>query len=158
MKRLLGLWAQTACIWEATARKPGNVHRERDFDDLSYVDLLVSAAAIAPVLERAHERRIGDMVYEGVNATRRVCRTNSNLGILLLLGPLAAAPHPSGLRTGVAHVLERLDLADSVAVYHAIRVARPGGLGTVADQDIRDEPTLPLRQIMALAADRDLIA
>src|SRR3989440_8449195 len=106
MKPFLGLWAQTACIWEATARKPGNIHRERDFDDLSYVDLLVSAAAIAPVLERADDKRVGDIVYEGVEATRRVCRTNSNLGILLLLAPLAAAPQEIGLPAGVAQVLD----------------------------------------------------
>ena len=29
-----GLCAQAACILEATARKPGNVHRYCDFDDL----------------------------------------------------------------------------------------------------------------------------
>ena len=42
----LGLLAQTACIWEATARKPGNVHRFADFDDASYVDFLLSAVAL----------------------------------------------------------------------------------------------------------------
>ena len=39
----LGLCAQLACIWEATARKPGNVHRFRDFADVGYLDFLVSA-------------------------------------------------------------------------------------------------------------------
>ena len=29
----VGLCAQLACILEATARKPGNVHRYHDFDD-----------------------------------------------------------------------------------------------------------------------------
>src|SRR5262249_36595266 len=40
----------------------------------------------------------------------------------------------------------------------AIRLARPGGLGRAPEQDVREEPMLPLRQIMELAADRDLIA
>ena len=33
-----GLCVQLACVWEATARKPGNVHRYRDFDDVTYLD------------------------------------------------------------------------------------------------------------------------
>jgi len=45
---LIGLYAQVACVWEASARKPGNVHRYRDFEDSSYVDFLVSAAAAGP--------------------------------------------------------------------------------------------------------------
>ena len=55
----IGFHVQVACIWEATARKPGNVHRYRDFDDATYLDFLTSAAAIAPVLETACERRVG---------------------------------------------------------------------------------------------------
>jgi triphosphoribosyl-dephospho-CoA synthase len=43
-------------------------------------------------------------------------------------------------------------------VYAAIRRAAPGGLGRVADQDVADEPTLSLVNVMRLAADRDAIA
>ena len=42
----VGLWASLACLWEATALKAGNVHRERGFPTLSYVDFLQSAAAL----------------------------------------------------------------------------------------------------------------
>jgi triphosphoribosyl-dephospho-CoA synthase len=154
----LGLWAQTACIWEATARKPGNVHRARDFDDLTYVDLLVSAGAIAPVLDRAPNMRVGETVLQGVRVTRRAVATNSNLGILLLLAPLCAGRPDEDLTTALPRVLNGLDLSDSIAVYDAIRLARPGGLGEVPDQDIRHEPTRPLREIMALAQEHDLIA
>ena len=52
-----GLLAQVACLLEVTARKPGNVHRGRDFADSHYLDFLLSAAAIAGPLDRA--RRIG---------------------------------------------------------------------------------------------------
>jgi triphosphoribosyl-dephospho-CoA synthase len=37
-------------------------------------------------------------------------------------------------------------------------LAKPGGLGHVPEEDVFGEPTLPLRQVMALAADRDLVA
>ena len=33
-----------ACVWEATARKAGNVHRFQDFSDASYADFVLSAA------------------------------------------------------------------------------------------------------------------
>src|SRR5947209_9856921 len=88
----VGLCVQLACIWEATARKPGNVHRYRDFEDLTYFDFLVSAAAIAPVLDCANNRRVGQTILEAIDATRRLVRTNTNLGIVLLLAPLATVP------------------------------------------------------------------
>jgi triphosphoribosyl-dephospho-CoA synthase len=49
-------------------------------------------------------------------------------------------------------------VGDAAKVFEAIRLAAPGGLGRAKDQDIHAAPTLPLREVMALAADRDLIA
>src|SRR5262245_18212845 len=154
----IGLCAQLACIWEATARQPGNVHRARDFRDPSYLDFLVSAAAAAPVLETASERRVGETVLEAIRATRQVVSTNTNLGIVLLLAPLAAVPAGEDLRSGVVRVLDGLDVADAQRVYQAIRLAQPSGLGHVAEQDVAQEPTQTLRHIMELAAHRDTIA
>jgi triphosphoribosyl-dephospho-CoA synthase len=158
VKTAVGLCAQLACVWEATARKPGNVHRYQDYDDVTYLDFLASAAAVAPVLDRARAQQLGQMVLECVEATRQVVATNTNLGIILLLAPLAAVPENSEVRTGVKRVLASCDIADSLAISEAIRLAAPGGLGRAATQDVRDEPTLPLREIMALAAERDLVA
>ena len=131
-----GLCAQLACIWETTARNPGNAHRFRDFEDVSYVDFLAGAAAIAPVLEAAPRRRVGPTVLDGVTATRRVAAGNPNLGVLLLLAPLAAVPDGVDLCAGVRRVLDALDVADARAVYQAIRLAAPAGLGRVAEQDV----------------------
>jgi triphosphoribosyl-dephospho-CoA synthase len=154
----IGLCAQVACIWEATARKPGNVHRYRDFADVTYLDFLLSAAALAPVMSTACQRSVGATILEGVRATRRVVASNTNLGVVLLLAPLAAVPDGEDLRAVVPRLLDALDVEDSRLVFEAIRLAEPGGLGRAPEQDVRAEPTLPLRQIMALAADRDLIA
>jgi triphosphoribosyl-dephospho-CoA synthase len=152
----VGLFVQLACTWEVTARKPGNVTRFHDFDDVTYLDFLLSAAAIAPVIAGAAGRRVGATVLEAVRATRRVVRSNTNLGIILLLAPLAAAG--DDLRTDLPRILAGLDVEDSRLVYEAIRLAAPGGLGSVENQDVRDEPSLPLREVMTLAADRDRIA
>ncbi len=155
---LIGLYAQVACIWEATARKPGNVHRFRDFRDTSYVDFLVSAAAMAPVLDRASACRVGQTVLETVRATRAAVATNTNLGIAVLLSPLAAVQPDRDLRSGISDVLNRLDVEDARLVYQAIRLAAPTGLGRVPEEDVGQEPTVGLREAMTLAADRDLVA
>jgi triphosphoribosyl-dephospho-CoA synthase len=134
------------------------VHRFRDFEDVTYLDFLTSAAAISPVLAGAETRTVGQTVLEGVERSRLVAPTNTNLGILLLLAPLARAPGEPGLRASVEEVLSELTVADAVDVYQAIRLARTGGLGRVPEQDVAGEPTQTLRQVMALAAERDLVA
>lgn len=154
----LGLCAQTACIWEATARKPGNVSPVADFADLTYLDFLLSAAAIAPVFDKAPGRRVGETVLEAVRATRQVVATNTNLGIVLLLAPLAAVAPGADLRAGLRSVLDQLDVDDARLVFEAIRLAQPGGLGSVPEQDVTAQPTQSLRAVMALAADRDRVA
>jgi triphosphoribosyl-dephospho-CoA synthase len=154
----IGLCAQLACVWETTACNPGNAHRFHDFHDVSYVDFLASAAAIAPILEGATRRPVGETVLLGVEATQTVVRHNTNLGILLLLAPLAAVPRDRSLREGSTRVLESLTVTDAALVYRAIRLAAPAGLGTVPEQDVRDEPTMGLRQVMKLSADLDAIA
>ena len=154
-----GLMAQVACILEATARKPGNVHRFRDFDDAHYLDFVLSASAIAEPLDRAAEGGVGRAILESVEATGRLVATNTNLGMILLLAPLAAVPAGVGLREGVASVLQALTVEDAALAYRAIRLARPGGLGRADEgQDVADEPTATLREAMRLASGRDLVA
>jgi triphosphoribosyl-dephospho-CoA synthase len=155
---LLCLSAQLACLWEATARKPGNVHRFRDFEDTSYLDFAASAAAIAPVIGVAYASPVGEVVYHCVRTTHLVTGRNTNLGISLLLAPLAKAPTHPDYRAGVERVLAGLTIKDAELVYEAIRQTNPGGLGEAPAEDVRGQPTLPLRQAMALAADRDLVA
>ena len=46
---------RAACVLEAAARKPGNVHPLRSFPDLTYRDFVLSAEAIAPILARTAE-------------------------------------------------------------------------------------------------------
>jgi triphosphoribosyl-dephospho-CoA synthase len=154
----VSLCAQLACSLEACARKAGNVHPQRDFADLRFTDFLASAAALGPVMEAAANQPVGKTILDSVIATRRVASTNTNLGIILLLAPLAATPVDAPLRPGVEQVLDQLTLEDARQVFAAIRLARPGGMGAAAEQDVAAEPTLPLRDIMRLAADRDAVA
>jgi triphosphoribosyl-dephospho-CoA synthase len=150
-------WAALACLWEATARKAGNVHPQRSFADLNYNDFVVSAVAIAPLFQRCDALTVGQLILFCMHRTQRVVRTNTNLGIVILLAPLALT-RSENLREGLGAILDNLSIKDSEQVYEAIRLAHAGGLGEVTEQDVRAKPTLPLRAVMALAQDCDLIA
>jgi triphosphoribosyl-dephospho-CoA synthase len=155
-----GARATLACIWEATAAKPGNVYRGADFEDLSYADFLTSAAVIGPVIDRLPELGVGGAVQAGVAATKAAVATNSNLGILLLIAPLAACDAGQSLRCSIASVLAALTVDDTRRVYAAIRLANPGGLGKAAEADVNapQPPADRLPAVMKLAAERDLVA
>jgi triphosphoribosyl-dephospho-CoA synthase len=155
----IGQCATLACLLEATAPKVGNVHRGADFEDLTFTDFVASAVVIGPVLENAGERGVGRAVLDAVQATRGVVATNTNLGMALLLAPLAAVPRSEPLTTeSVRKVLQALTVDDCRLVYEAIRVAQPGGLGQVESMDVANEPPTDLLAAMGAAAERDLVA
>jgi triphosphoribosyl-dephospho-CoA synthase len=149
---------RVACVLEATARKAGNVHPLRSFSNLTYGDFVVSAGACAPILARTPELGVGRAIFEAIAATRQVVKRNTNLGIVLLLAPLAAVSPSMRLVDGIGEILKRLTLDDSDFAYQAIRLAEPGGLGEVEDEDVSRPPSGTLLEVMRLAADRDLIA
>jgi triphosphoribosyl-dephospho-CoA synthase len=149
--------AQLACLLEVSAPKPGNVSPGRHFHDTRYEDFLASAAAIGPSIALAGERPLGATIHAALESTARWTggRANTNLGIVLLFAPLARA---AILQTDVTDVLAATTVDDARATYAAIRSAHPGGLGGADAQDVSAEPTVTLRDAMALAADRDAVA
>jgi len=150
---------QLACVLEASAEKPGNITPRHDFADTSYEDMLRSAIALGPELARAADRGVGDTVLAAVRATRRGTGANTNLGIALLLAPLARAALLGGtLRERAEEVLDALTRDDARAAYTAIRMAGAGGLDEPVEHDVRGAPTVTLRDAMATAAERDSVA
>jgi triphosphoribosyl-dephospho-CoA synthase len=149
---------RTACWLEATARKAGNVHPSASFPDLTYSDFCRSADAVSEPLSRAAEIGVGRAILDAVQATRAAVGRNTNLGINLLIAPLAAVPQHVGLIQGIDDVLVSLTREDASLVYQAIWAAQPGGMGRVSEEDISQEPQGTLVEVMRLAADRDLIA
>lgn len=165
--------AQLACLLEVSAPKPGNVSPGRHFADTRYEDFLASAAAIGEPLAGAGTRPLGETIRLAVEATARWTRSNTNLGIVLLLAPLARSAAPESpdsrsggagdsrlqkLRTSVAHVLDATTVEDAREAYAAIRLAAPGGLARADAQDVAADPTMTLVEVMRLAAHRDGIA
>lgn len=159
---------QLACLLEVSAPKPGNVSPGRHFHDTRYEDFLASAVAIGPALSEAARHPLGTTIRRAVEHTRTWTKSNTNLGIVLLLAPLARAalrseePAPSGargtLRERLAQVLGETTVDDAEQVYAAIRHVRPGGLGEAAAEDVSETPSVTLREAMALAAERDAVA
>src|SRR5204863_6766460 len=133
-------------------------HRGADFEDVTFLDFAISAAAIGPVFERASELTVGKLLLEGVQATRRVVSTNTNLGLLLLMAPLAKIAPGESLQVGAQRVLALLTSQDASDAYSAIALANPGGLGKVEEHDVSAEPPKDLLVAMKMAAERDLIA
>ena len=153
-----GELAMMACLLEARAPKAGNVSPAKGFKGTTLRHFIEAASAIAGPLDRAAERPLGDTILEAVTESRKVTEQNVNLGIILLLGPLASAPQGADPRDGVRGVLDNLDDEDCRKVYDAIRIASPGGLGSVETADVNDPPPGDLIAAMELAAERDLVA
>jgi triphosphoribosyl-dephospho-CoA synthase len=154
---------QLACLLEVSAAKPGNVTPRHDFADTTYPDMVRSALALGPVFARraALRRSVGELISDGVAATRRVAAANTNLGIVLLFAPMvrAAVTHRDDepLRPAIESTLARLDVADAAAAFAAIARADPGGLGEAPEHDVRGPALVSLREAMAAAAHRDSI-
>ena len=154
----IGELAMMACLLEARAPKAGNVSPGKGFEGTTLRHFIEAAGAIAGPLDRAAERSLGDTVLEAVTESRKVTEQNVNLGIILLLSPLAGVPAGVELRAGLRKILGDLDEEDCRKVYEAIRVAAPGGLGKVETADVNEPAPADLISSMELAAERDLVA
>jgi triphosphoribosyl-dephospho-CoA synthase len=149
-----------ACRAELRALKPGNVHDYAGGHGMSVAEFEASAAASAPAIA-APGFTVGARILEAIRRTRAVTGCNTNLGIVLLAAPLAAArlDDPTGpLRPAVERVLAGLDQTDAEQAFAAIRLAAPGGLGDSPRHDIRAPARAGLRAAMAEARGRDRIA
>lgn len=147
------------CRDELDALKPGNVHVFADGHRMTAAQFVRSAEAAAGPLALSGAS-VGRRILGAVEATRAAVGTNTNLGIILLCAPLAAAAgqQPSDLRAALSRLLAALDIEDARLAFRAITLASPGGLGHVEQHDVHAPATVSLRAAMAAAADRDRIA
>jgi triphosphoribosyl-dephospho-CoA synthase len=153
-----------ACELDVETQKPGNVSVDSAGHGMTAAQFIASAQAAAGALF-VPGARVGTRILDAMTRTLVVAGCNTNLGIVLLVAPLAAAlddlaPPMNGRewRDATERVLARLTLDDARAAYRAIALANPGGLGDASEQSVHAEPSVDLRAAMALAADRDSIA
>jgi triphosphoribosyl-dephospho-CoA synthase len=150
-----------ACENEVAAPKPGNVNDFSDGHNMEVQDFIKSAHAIAPIMAQK-ALSVGELILQGIQATRTVVNCNTNLGIVLLFAPLCRAIHQCSdfkqLPDELEKVLHNLTVDDAKACYEAIRLADAGGLGSSEQQDIDAIPSVTLLQAMRIAEERDSIA
>ena len=160
----LGGIATLACSLEVSAPKPGNVHRGADFEDVTFNDFIVSAVGLGQVIDQGRGHRLGQTILNAVKQNISLVNSNTNLGMVLLLVPLAktieAYPDKTLDSNQVAKRLAQLEPADGNDVFEAIRLASPGGLGESTELDVRknDQKTIDLIEAMKISADRDAVA
>lgn len=147
-----------ACHDELAAPKPGNVHEFAAGHGMVADEFKMSAAAAAgPLAVRG--ARVGQRVRGAIDATFAAVGKNTNLGIVLLCAPLAAAAEQGPtLRDNMAKVLRTLDRSDTANVFAAIRRAQPAGLGSAARHDVRGAAEADLATVMQEGAAHDRIA
>jgi triphosphoribosyl-dephospho-CoA synthase len=153
-----------ACRLEVRTLKPGNVHVFAEGHRMTVDDFDRSADVSAPFVCDPG-LRVGTRIRCAVESTFAAVATNTNLGIVLLCAPLAAAaqraaPPGTSLEHRLADILADLDHEDAREVYRAIAHANPAGLGEEGSGDVRTEPpaTWTLLDAMRAAAPRDMIA
>jgi triphosphoribosyl-dephospho-CoA synthase len=162
-----------SCTLDIAVVKPGNVSRISAGHGMTASQFIASAAAAAPAL-CAPGAPIGQRILKAIEAARSVVDCNTNLGIVLLCAPIAAAAEAAfeadggasagaatdelRLRRELQRCLHSLTVQDAQAAYRAIALARPGGLGSAPEQDVHEPPTVNLLAAMVLASDRDRVA
>jgi triphosphoribosyl-dephospho-CoA synthase len=158
-RRLVAEAFIAACRDELEAPKPGNVHVFAPGHRMTAAQFVESAgAAVGPLC--APGARVGVRIRGAVDASLKAVGANTNLGIVLLCAPLAAATELEALtlRKALGRVLDDLDIADANDAFAAVVQASPAGLGRAERHDVFGPAQVTLKQAMAEAADRDRIA
>lgn len=159
-EKLISAYVQ-ACELELQAFKPGNVSVYSDGHDMTVEDFRISAKVSSdPITDPAYS--LGEKIYFAVKATQEAVQCNTNLGILLLCGPLIQAlenyQQKFSLRKNLAGVLRQTTIEDADWVFKAISLASPGGLGESEQQDVAEKPDVTLTEAMRIASKKDRIA
>ncbi|MCY2983600.1 MAG: triphosphoribosyl-dephospho-CoA synthase [Planctomycetota bacterium] len=152
---------------ECSSIKAGNVHPHASFHDLTHEHFRVAAKAIGRAIDEHVEESVGQIVLKSVKAMMESAGTNTSLGTILLMAPLTVAANRLGndecgfthaLKGQVRDVLAALVPEDSAAIYEAIRIAKPGGLGDSKSMDVRESAPESILDAMRTAAEWDDIA
>jgi triphosphoribosyl-dephospho-CoA synthase len=158
--------AQLAAALEVSGwPKPGNVHRTADFADTKFEHYLAGAVAIGPAIAKAalqgvrlykgeiqiSDLGIGRWILSAILDVKQWNEQNTNLGMLILMIPLATAAGTlinenkieiELLRTQFDHNVRATTPQDALDLFKAISIVSPGGMGKVDDApDVTDENT-----------------
>ncbi|MCE3017499.1 MAG: triphosphoribosyl-dephospho-CoA synthase [Pirellula sp.] len=158
----VGQQIQAAILMEASTIKIGNVHPNASFVDMEYEHFVHAADAIGRSIDRcladpsgiACQPTVGVLVVEATKAMMDHVGRNTSLGTILLIAPLIGCKDRRQLKAR----LSALTPEDSAHVYEAIRMAKPGGIGTSDAHDVHAGAPSDLMIAMKHAAAYDDVA
>ncbi len=173
----LGTFVAAACLLEASSIKAGNVHPQANFNNMDYSHFRLSAEVIGKTIDQMllsptgmdptnNITSVGDCIFQMAIATKQSVGVNTNLGTLILLGPLLVATQNintsivdfTELQRSVADVLANLTPRDSEEIYKSIQAANPGGLGTSNQMDANKQPPADILEAMRFSQHKDDVA
>ncbi|MCS3900872.1 triphosphoribosyl-dephospho-CoA synthase [Methanococcus voltae] len=140
--------SQMACCLEVSSFKPGNVHRNRDYDDIKYHHFITSGIAFGNAVYVAsntfkdlclseftnnntkNELNVGKFIKEAVAESVKWSPSNANLGIIMLHIPIAMAASKlqdnnfnlEDLKKYTEYITKNTTVNDAIAVYEAIEI------------------------------------
>ena len=142
--------------------KPGNVHRTQNFKNMYFEDFLVSSVVIKDNLEQVaqktfkcypnslNEVNLGQNILNCVKETSNLVNTNTNLGICMLLIPIASAVATLVNQNSINSLADNLDVLikntqvnDAIALTNSIKISEAGGMENKPSKyDINDNDTI----------------
>ncbi len=155
---------------EASAIKLGNVHPDASFQDMNFSHFERASLAIGECVDATASDSLGSSILACTQAMLDAVQINTSLGTILLLVPLTridslqidgALNHNTGLQPAsdaIQQLLARTDSRDCEAIYEAIRIAQPGGLGRADAADVSEKAPPSILDAMRIASAWDDIA
>jgi triphosphoribosyl-dephospho-CoA synthase len=154
---LIGKISSISSVLEVSGYpKPGNVHRTRDFFDMSFEDFLISGVVTQNIITSSatqakeilkdndySKAHIGKYILEAVKETDNWIKNNTNLGIMMLEVPIAQAASISNdfteIQENVGKLLDATTVEDAINLYDAINLASAGGMGEQEEYDVQSD-------------------
>ena len=167
MVMTVGDRVRNAIEMECSSLKAGNVHPQASFHDLTHEQFMIAARAIGASIDEYARQSVGRIVLQATKAMMESVGTNTSLGTILLMAPLVVAANrmengefgfTSISQQYVRETLFALTFEDSVAIYEAIRIAKPGGLGDAKSMDVKESAPERILDAMRTAAEWDDVA
>ena len=151
------------CDTEIKSLKPGNVHKYSKGHGMNLKDFLKSSLIISKCLTK-NNLDLGKKILISVNEIQNKIKKNTNLGIILMLSPIATIVQEEGviskeeLLKKIKSLIKKQNIKNSIPIFKAISLTSPGGLGFSKKYDVNEPPNTNLYKAMEFAKKKDLIA
>ena len=152
-----------ACDTEMISLKPGNVHQYSKSYDMHVKDFFKSSLIISKCLTK-NNLDLGKKILTSVNEIQDKIKKNTNLGIILMLSPIATVVQKEGiiskeeLLKKIKSLIKKQNIKNSIPIFKAISLTSPGGLGFSKKYDVNEPSNTNLYKAMEFAKEKDLIA